>query len=305
MLRTTACGPSDRAADPMAPKPAFLLHLPKTGGTSLRKMLERVVGRRHVLQVYDWESEQQALTADRATLERYRLVVGHYRVAVWLPFTDMPLITLLRDPVDRVASHYRYARSWDHDRFHEEALRQPLVEFALADLGRSLNNCQTYNLSTSDAPMGAAEMRARPPYGGLRGTDADEAIGYLARPNVLPGLHEAFAETVALACVWLGLEPPALEQVNRSPDRAGDRLQEVEQAAIANKNALDVRIYDAARDLFWDKWRAAGDEAKHALERVRRRPSWGPRLRTWQEERLRGARQRVRRLRTGSRRGAP
>jgi len=275
---------------------AFFLHVPKTGGTSLRKMLEGTAGRRNVLGIYDWDTEQEMLRADRATFESYRLVVGHFRIAMWLRTPELRLITLLREPVDRVASHYRYARSWDKDRFHDEAKRLPLVEFALADLGRSLNNCQTHSLSTADVPMTCEELRAHPPYGGLTAADADAAIAYLEHPSVLPGLQEAFAESVALASVWLEIEPPAVVEVNRSPDRAGERLRPAERAAIAEKNALDVRVYEAAREAFWDKWRAAGADATRALERVQRSPRRVPRLRAWQEDRVRRARQRARRL---------
>ncbi|MGH9049519.1 MAG: hypothetical protein ACRDY4_07320 [Acidimicrobiia bacterium] len=277
-------------------KTAFYLHLPKTGGTSLRRMFEGAVGRRQVLGIYDWETEQEMLRADRATFESYRLVVGHFRIAMWARTPDLQLITMLREPVERVASHYRYARSWDKDRFHDDADRRELVEFALADLGRSLNNCQTHNLSTADAPMTSEKIRARPPYGGLTAADADEAIRNLEHPSVLPGLHEAFAESVALASVWLDVEPPAIVEANRSPDRTGDRLSPTERAAIAQKNALDVRVYDAARDAFWDKWRAAGAEAHRALERVHRPGGRATRLKAWQETRFRQAKQTVRRL---------
>jgi hypothetical protein len=286
---------------PSRPTTAFYLHLPKTGGTSLRKMLEGAVGRRNVLGIYDWDIEQEMLRADRATFESYRLVVGHFRVAMWLRTPDLPLVTLLREPVDRVASHYRYARSWDEDRFHRDALRLSLVEFALADLGRSLDNCQTYNLSTSAAPMSAEEMRALPPHGGLGPADADEAIAHLEHPSVLPGLHEAFAESVALASVWLDVEPPAVLEANRSPDRAGDQLTEHERAVIAEKNALDLRVYDAAREAFWSKWREAGGDAVRALERVRRARRPAHRWRAWHEERWRRARQTARRLAQRSR----
>jgi hypothetical protein len=274
---------------------AFFLHLPKTGGTSLRKMLERAVGRRNVLGVYDWDTEQRMLRADRSVIEASALVAGHFRVAMWLRTPDLPLITMLREPVDRVASHYRYARSWDRDNFHDDALRLSLVDFALADLGRSLDNCQTYNLSTADAPMTADEMRARPPYGGLTPADADEAVAHLEHPNVLPGLHEAFEESAALASLWLDVEPPALLEVNRSPDRTGEGVSGPDRAAIAEKHALDVRVYDAARELFWQKWRAAGADATRALERVRR-AGRAPRWRAWQDDRLRRARQAARRL---------
>jgi len=275
---------------------AFFLHLPKTGGTSLRKMLEGAVGRRHVLGIYDWDTEQEMLRADRATFESYRLVVGHFRIAMWLRTPELPLITMLREPVDRIASHYRYARSWDEDRFHDAARRLSLVEFALADLGRSLDNCQTYNLSTSAAPMSLEGMQALPPHGGLGVDDADEAIRHLERPAVLPGLHDAFAESVALASVWLDIEPPALVQTNRSPDRSGDRLSGPERADIAAKNALDVRVYEAAREAFWAKWRAAGSDATRALERVHSSRRRAPGLRAWRETRLRQAKQTARRL---------
>lgn len=113
-------------------KPVVFLHVMKCGGTSVRAALaEGVVGRRSDPAIFELDGQAAARAAGgtdqdnwrfRDALLRYvleavqpRLVLGHFRYRD--EHEDLldraHYVTLLRDPVDRLVSLYRYRRYKD------------------------------------------------------------------------------------------------------------------------------------------------------------------------------------------------
>src|SRR4030067_3308936 len=86
-------------------------HIEKTAGSTLRTILQRNYSRGELYPMYT----EQARTAFRQMApevkDKIKVVYGHYclDVADWLP-RDMAFITMLRDPVARVASRYYFDR---------------------------------------------------------------------------------------------------------------------------------------------------------------------------------------------------
>jgi hypothetical protein len=254
----------------------FFVHVPRTGGTALRHMLERMTPRANTWRIYDWQSENAAIGADLATVARYRLVVGHFRIGVWAPFADQPLLTVLRDPVARMLSFYRYTHIRNARLFHAPAGTVDFATFAASDPGMAFSNLQTYQLS-SRVP---APERAGPEDDQvLCRLDLHEAIGSLTRPNVLPGITEDMERTVALMSVMLNIDPPAMVTANVSRDPTHE-VDKPTRSLIRENNALDVELFNEATEIFWDKWRDAGASATAALERTRSAPN--RRLQLWE-----------------------
>src|SRR5438874_1730089 len=89
----------------------LFLHIPKTGGSTLSKILERQYPRAQTLTLDD-QKIAQFKTLPVAERGRYCLVKGHLHFGLH-HFIPRPstYITLLREPVERVLSFYHYARS--------------------------------------------------------------------------------------------------------------------------------------------------------------------------------------------------
>jgi hypothetical protein len=270
----------------------FFVHIPRSGGTALRHMMERVVERSDEWRVYDWQTQQEAIHAERATIARYRLVVGHFRIGVWAPFADQPLVTVLREPMGRMQSSYRYNRMFPNQLLHQAANQMDFDAFVSSEAGRSLSNHQTYQLSTRvpSHDVGGPEVDRQ-----LTRVDVAEALGYLAQPGVLGGLTEESDRAVALLSVMLDIEPPALVTANSSSGPKAP-IDPRTVAEFQENNPLDIELYQGASELFWDKWRQAGDSAATALEWVRRKPNWRQQMREWQIDGYRRANQAARRL---------
>ena len=100
------------------------VHIPKTGGTSLRNMLRVAVPEALFLTDYggspEASPEVRELIYGRQALERLRarfddshrgiILAGHFRASrYWNSFDAESFVTLIRNPVDRVLSDYNHA----------------------------------------------------------------------------------------------------------------------------------------------------------------------------------------------------
>ena len=199
------------------------VHIPKTGGVSVRNMLKDHYGPGFVLSYWEvtdaWGRVLPEVPADA------RCVHGHF-VAHQLAdrFPSARLVTWVRDPVDRVASSY-YHRLRDPDprnrvsrMVHEEGLS--LLEFA--ELPEARNEMAWF--------MG----RKRP---------ADFTF---------IGVTEHFDISMKVFCREFGVPLPAVRRDNCNPSREPDgyALKSEIRARISALNQVDGEIYDECVDRF-------------------------------------------------------
>jgi len=102
--------------------PKFIyIHIPKTGGTTFRKMvIDRLYGVKHFRENLDryninyssWHRDYYNEIIDytpryrrKNRLFQFNVISGHFRASKYL-FLDYPIITWLRNPTDRLISHY-------------------------------------------------------------------------------------------------------------------------------------------------------------------------------------------------------
>lgn len=89
--------------------PLYFLHIPKTGGTTLRhSVLAQNFENRLICPAYSYS---QLLRLPPSEILTYRLFSGHFYYSLYRLLPEKPVyITFLRDPVERVLSLYDYVR---------------------------------------------------------------------------------------------------------------------------------------------------------------------------------------------------
>lgn len=243
-----------RSDHPGAPA-YFFLHIPKTAGTSLVRILEPPFPPDRIAR---GRSEQDGLLdLPVAELGRWDLVWGHCTWAIVERFDPFPrILTMIREPVARSVSHIRHVRSapqfWLHRYLPlagmtiDEALLHPLVRHFLRDyqtriIGWDFRFSEIPGPPILDVPLGAGREVL------------DSAIGRLERCAFV-GISERFADSMELLERTLGWPMPAREpRENRfadKPDDHGDEPSPQTLAAIRALVPLDLELYEFARRRF-------------------------------------------------------
>jgi hypothetical protein len=223
------------------------IHIPKAAGTSFRGVIERNVPpeRRVALYAPYGTTLAQALWAARSKTGTATMIIGHVERRVHeMIGRDCRYFTMLRDPVERVLSLYRFLK-YDYPLHPEHhVLNAPGMTLERWIETRPVMGC---NVMTKMLSGFASEYQPDTP------AMLPVAIKALHELSVL-GLQERYAESVDMMCASFGWTP-IYEEVNRSSlDRAGLFEREPASEAAVDKiraaNALDVALYAEAAALF-------------------------------------------------------
>jgi hypothetical protein len=227
---------------PRLPGVLVSLHLPKTAGTGFGALLREAFGislredyaappMQFAPRQRQWRAVRDGWRLRGAWPPGLRAVHGHflpvhYRVA--LAGRPAHFITWLREPVERLVSHYHY---WRHDYAGDDPA-QPLRNRILAE-----------DWSLERFCLGPE----------LRDLYRQYLWGFAPRRFAFIGLTEHYDQDLArFARDWLGRAPAPAERVNAGPPRAA--LDPALRRAIERHHARDVALYrwaQAQRAVGW------------------------------------------------------
>jgi len=223
--------------------PIAFVHIPKAGGTTLRKAAEAVYHDRTLtVSPAPWD-DQVAEVEARAAPDAHDFISGHFPVDLVdrLPFRTR-IISVLREPAARIVSHYHYVQRSPEHWQHASAARMTLERYALSDLAVDLDNLQTRMLA-------GVEVGWHTPVNELPREALDLALDTLERRLWLAGVQEhldAFIATLARRLGWPGdLEVKSYLVAPPRPP-IDDRLARV----IRERNWMDVELHARAGALF-------------------------------------------------------
>ena len=218
------------------------LHIPKTGGVTLRRALKWKYPSR---MLYEETLSKPLEALDQVPLserERARVVSGHlhYGVHEYIP-RECEYITVLREPVARVVSSYHYILGHSKHWLHADLMRasDPLEELLRID--PSVDNHQTRMVSGRGG--GEIASRTAKPLG----SDALEQAKRNLERFLVVGLTERFDETFILLRRALGWRLPYYVTANVA---SGPKpMTESARELIRERNQLDLELYRFADEL--------------------------------------------------------
>lgn len=233
---------SSKSADPVV-----FIHIPKTGGMTLYSMIRDIYKPSELHKInpaMESIGKYKHLSQDRK--DKLKVIYGHmdYRIHELLP-PNSRYVTLMRNPVERVISHYHYVRRTANDPLRELAMRSSLDDWvARCDL-LEMDNGQTRRLSGSKDLVKFGECSA----------EMLERARHNVQENfALVGITEYFDETYGLMSKLFNW--PIKHYLPRNVAQHRSSMKEIPVRTIRlieKHNALDMELYEHAKRLFADR----------------------------------------------------
>lgn len=229
----------------------IFLHIPKTGGVTLHSIIDNIYPVGNIYTIDPAKDEKPLKKLKKLPHEEKRNIkvlrghMGFGRHEV-LPQT-CTYITMLRDPVDRIISHYYYVLQTLGHELHERVklLKMDLKEYVTSGISRELNNGQTRVISG---------LKSDYHYGENPQERLMTAKNNLRKYFSVIGLTEKYEETLILLKREFGWDWPFYRRVNVTKGKvARENIPASTIETIREYNQLDIELYDYAMKLFDEK----------------------------------------------------
>lgn len=216
----------------------YYLHFPKTAGTAFAQHLVPVLGNR--LSLADWK------TLEGEDVSQYSWIHGHmYYEQIERVVKNPILMTMLRHPIERIYSLYRFHGRRPNDTMYDLANSISFHEFVEKRIGS-----QVYVSMLSDQiENDGSNFKVITGYKGRERLDI--ALERLERFDVI-GITEYFDYSLLMLAAELNIEPFwQTSRANSAPtptlreDIPDETIKLIRQVAAA-----DIEIYDRAVELF-------------------------------------------------------
>jgi hypothetical protein len=244
----------------------IFLHLPKTAGTTMRRILEKQYdpGGIYRLDPENWwgsiDEFRELPQSDRC---KYRLVMGHmgFGFHQLLPQSSS-YFTMLRDPIDRITSIYYFIHRYTSHYLHDTVTSQgmSLVDAVGNRLSREFDNFQTRALSGN----------VKVPFGECTSEMLETAKNNLRSHFRVVGTTERFDESLVLFRRAFGWRWPFYTKQNVTRNRPKvNELSHQTRQIIAEHNRLDVELHRCAEQMLEKSAREEGTSFRRELHQFR------------------------------------
>ncbi|WP_198016341.1 sulfotransferase family 2 domain-containing protein [Coleofasciculus chthonoplastes] len=226
----------------------IFIHIPKSGGVTLQRILEKQYTSDTIFTIQSkmfHESIERFKYLPESQHRAIRLLKGHmfFGLHEFLPI-PCRYITILRNPVDRIISHYYYVLQNPTHYLYQDVVSQKmnLGDYVCSGLSPELDNCQTRLLSGVQESIGVGQCSFEL---------LEKAKTNLKSHFAVVGLLERFNETMILFKKVFGWKMPFYIQRNKT--KKAFSYQNISQKilnSIIKTNQLDIELYKYGEALF-------------------------------------------------------
>ncbi|BAH74740.1 sulfotransferase family 2 domain-containing protein [Solidesulfovibrio magneticus] len=232
-------------------KPFCFLHLPRTAGTTLNKVLSQNFEKDAIISLYKREEFERYKEISLENFQRIKLIQGHVLLQNYDPpqmySSDVNVFTFLREPVARIQSEYFFLKQWKFSHMYEiiHNNNMSFVDYVTSDLSKVRykgKNFMTRAISGEDLASSGARQKA-----------LSQAKKHLEKQFVFFGIQERFDESLVMLSKVLLLKNILYERRNVLSEKCKETLSSHDVEIATSYNALDIELYQFACDLFEDR----------------------------------------------------
>ena len=240
-LKALISGSRDSHGSPGNQRPVLIyLHVPKAAGTTLSTIIDQNYPAESIFHITATPGRSVEDFKQLPSEQRGRFVVvqGHFPFGIHqhIP-SEATYITLLRDPVERLISHYHFVLRTPEHYLYENVTRKQmtLADYVMSDISPELDNGQARMLSGVGRTL---------PIGECNKSLLDRAKQNVDERFSVIGVAERFDETLALLRREFGWKKLDYQRQNVTRDRPGAAsLDSKTIEAIRARNWLDVELH--------------------------------------------------------------
>jgi len=245
----------------------IFLHIPKTGGTTVRDIINRQYKSSQIFTIATLkESEEFQEENIISALKEIKIIRGHLKYGFHTNINIEPAyFTILRNPVERVLSTYYYVLSNKNNpqNLSTSSKRMSIYQFIESGINPFLMNGQTQLLAglTTDV---------------YDPTFHSEELYQIAKTNlennfIFVGLTEMFDETMVLIKKILNWKTPFYSSANRTKKKPDyKKITSDERTYIENHNQLDIKLFNFAKNMLINKINGGGEELQDEITKFKK-----------------------------------
>lgn len=250
-------------------KPAVIfIHVAKAAGTTLHSIIEREYSHSRTWNADTYnlkDSIEEIKKMSTQDVDRIDLLKGHVPFGLHKYFSrDCTYVTMLRNPTDRLVSHYRYAAGKQDHYLHKIIVnrKMSLMDYVSSGISEEMDNVMVRMLSNHLFDV---------PYGGCTEEMLKVAKNNMQKNFSVIGIAERFDESVLLMKAKLKWKKKPLyyrKNVNRRKESVGLLTEDVRNY-IYRSNSFDWNLYQFGKALFESEFVLQGDRIRNELRRFK------------------------------------
>ena len=226
------------------------LHIPKTGGTTLRDIIQRQYQSEKILMIPKLdESEDILKEVSTSQINQLKLIQGHLKYGIHNHFhRRAKYFAIIRDPINRVLSTYYYVLSQKNNpqNLSTSNNQMTIYDYVQSGVNPFLINGQTQLISGKTGNIDNPIIKS-------------EELFSLAKENIANdflflGITEMFDETILILKNMLGWHMPYYSIANRTKNKPNyDAVDPTVISFLKEHNQLDVKLYNITKTSLLNK----------------------------------------------------
>lgn len=218
-------------------------HVPRTAGTSFRLVIEHNVAAKNILALYGNDIPHAREVVAAQNLNNIQVIRGH--IAFGVTPGEHDYVTVLRHPMTRLASLYRYILSDKGHFAHHKVYTMSFHDFVFSGVTSETDNGMVRQLCGVEDFKQAPYAIYNVPFGACGPEQLEQALENLENHYTIVGTQEKFVDFLSACAQRFGWKLPAkTPHANRT-----NRMATAIPVGRTVQQAMTLNMYDL---LLWD-----------------------------------------------------